>query len=60
MINQKDKNILDVFDKMFKYIPDSNERKQQIDNGIYDPSIFCDNLLLLSKMQNAIFVNKYV
>ena len=42
MINQNDKDVLDAFDKMFKYIPDSNEKKQQIDNGIYDPSIFCD------------------
>ena len=40
MINQNDKDVLDVFDKMFKYIPDSNEKNQQIENGIYPPSIF--------------------
>ena len=40
MQSQREKDVYDVFDKMFKYIPDSNEKNQQIENGIYPPSIF--------------------
>ena len=29
MQSQREKDVYDVFDKMFKYIPDSNEKNQQ-------------------------------
>ena len=32
MQSQREKDVCDAFDKMFKYVPDSKEKNQQIEN----------------------------
>ena len=58
MQSQREKDVYDVFDKMFKYIPDSNEKNQQIENGIYPPSIFCKEFIKAIEMIKCCICNQ--
>ena len=58
MQSQREKDVCDVFDKMFKYIPDSNEKNQQIENGIYPPNIFCKEFIKAIEMIKCCICNQ--
>ena len=43
MMSNKENEVREIFNELFKYIPDSKEQKDKLDNKIFDSSIFLDD-----------------
>lgn len=40
MISKNESEVREIFGELFKYVPDSNEQKERLENKLFDSGVF--------------------
>ena len=45
MISKNESEVREIFGELFKYVPDSNEQKERLENKLFDSGVFLNDFI---------------